>query len=228
MVEVAHYHPTVLVAYHFVAAGEQGAHDGHQRRHAGGRGNHLHGNDGEHVCQIGKLRLARVVLLIGVGDERGRGMQRQIPTHAADTVRIERQHILQHQNGESDQCNDQMQFEHGRAIVAPAHGHGRIDTGQPIQRRLDRCEPPIQRTRPGCVDPRQVKPQRPGQQQRQTVNDQHLVHSRSPSSMNRKHSPNMADRIRTPTSAMVRISPAAESRRSDTPPGQWRAPARPA
>ena len=72
---------------HRLAAAHERAQRRHHQRQAHHRRDHLQADDAHHLRQVGQLRLAGVVLLVGVGEERHHRVQRQVPAHVGDGVR---------------------------------------------------------------------------------------------------------------------------------------------
>ena len=65
--------------------------DGNASRNAGGRSHELKKCDKEHLREIGKPRLATVVLQVRVGSEARDAVEAERRLHVGDAVRIQRQ-----------------------------------------------------------------------------------------------------------------------------------------
>ena len=94
----------------FETARGEGAHDRRRRRDARcRRDEHVHG-EAEHLRAVGDLRLRHVGLPVGVSGEAGRRVEGQARRHRGDVLRVERQIILQAQNGvEQEEMDDAEQ-----------------------------------------------------------------------------------------------------------------------
>ena len=78
------------------------------------------------------------MLLVGIGEKRDGCVQGKIPAHSVNTVRVQEQETLGHQQPEHDQYQYQMQLQQRFAVPLPAHCLGGIDAKQTIQAVLNR------------------------------------------------------------------------------------------
>ena len=99
----------------------------------------------DHLREVRHRRFAAVTLPVGIGRETDGGVERQIGTHRAESLRIQRQQMLQAQDGVGEQTTDQAEEEHGKRVLFPimlfagVHAHQAI--GKSFQRFDDRVNP---------------------------------------------------------------------------------------
>ncbi|KAG1393112.1 hypothetical protein G6F59_014437 [Rhizopus arrhizus] len=157
---------------------EQRAQRRHGQRQPHHRRHHLQAGDAGHLREIGQLRLARVVLLVGVGQERDHRVQRGVPAHVRDLVRVQRQPGLGHEHRLGQHRDHHVAQHEGQRIAAPGHRTRRIDAEYLVQRLFDPVEQHVDLHRRTAHHARQVQAQRPRQQQAGSNNDKHLSHGR--------------------------------------------------
>ena len=97
-------------------------------------------DEADHLGEIGQGRFPRVVLPVGVGDEAGRRIKGQIRADGAEMPGIERQEVLEPENGEGEKQPDRAEGEKGKGIAFPVLFDGWIDFQEPIKCAFDGLE----------------------------------------------------------------------------------------
>jgi hypothetical protein len=119
---------------------------GERSRQSGGDGDPdgggeevLHRQPG-HLRQVAERCLAAVELPVGVGDEADRRVERQVRVHAGEVLRIERQNLLNAQNGVEQGEPGEAEGQHGKGVGQPALALLRLDPGRAIKNALHRLQ----------------------------------------------------------------------------------------
>ncbi len=116
------------------------------------------------------------MLLIGIGDERHHGVQRGIPTHVGDGIRVERQPCLGHEHHPGQQTNDKVAEQKSHAVAAPRHALLRARAEQCVQRPFDPAEQRIATHRCAAHHRGHVTAQGPRQRDGQRVHKKSFSH----------------------------------------------------
>ena len=119
----------------------------------------------DHLREIRHGGFPAVALPIGVGRETDRGIEGEMRAHRAESLRIQRQDMLQPQNRVSEQATHQAEEQHGEGVLFPIVLFAGIDShqaiGQSLQRTQHRIEPG---SAIGIEHLQQIKPHRLGDQ----------------------------------------------------------------
>ena len=83
------------------------------------------------------MALTCIVLPVGVGRERGCGIESQILSDRAELLRIPRQPLLNSLDHIEKHHGDAAEHQHGDGIFRPAHLVILIDSGRAIEQTLD-------------------------------------------------------------------------------------------
>ena len=117
-------------------AADQCEHD----RDTGAGGNEvLHGETHE-LHKVGQGGLAGIGLPVGIGDEGGRRVERQVPGHAGQVLRVARQDSLEHLERDEHHEPDTREGKDAHQVTLPAHLLMRVNAEQAIDAPLDGCE----------------------------------------------------------------------------------------
>ena len=90
----------------------------------------------DHLREIGHGGLTDIALPIGVGGEAGGGVERQVRADGSKTLRIERQPLLQPQNGVGKEAAHQAEQQHGKGVFLPILLPIVLNSHQPIGQPL--------------------------------------------------------------------------------------------
>ena len=119
----------------------------------------------DHLREIRHGGFAAVVLPIGVGSEADCGIEGEVVAHRSESLRIQRQDILQTQNRVSEEATHQTEEQHGEGVLFPIVLFAGIDSHQSIcqsfQWTQHRIEPG---PAIGIEHLQQIKPHRLGNQ----------------------------------------------------------------
>ncbi len=121
------------------------AHERRGNRNAGGGGGEVMDGQRDHLREIGHGGFTAVALPVGVGGETDGGVEREMRGERAKPLRIERQNILQAQDGVGEHATHQAEQQHGPGVLPPvvlltgAHAHEPV--GEPLQRTEHGVEP---------------------------------------------------------------------------------------
>ena len=113
-----------------------------------------------HLHQIGQRALAAVVLPVGVGDERDRGVEGKILGDRGLPGRIERQHRLQAHQAVDDQEAADMEQQHRDRVGQPMLFAFFIDAADPVEAGLYRAQHRRQQRALAVEDARHVPAER--------------------------------------------------------------------
>jgi hypothetical protein len=86
--------------------------------------------------------LAAVVLPVGVGDERDRGVEGELRRHGREARRVQRQPGLQALERVEDEESLQIEGEHREGVAEPGLLGAQVDAGEAVERPLDEREGP--------------------------------------------------------------------------------------
>ena len=98
-----------------------------------------------HLGEIGQRRFTGVTLPIGIAGEADRGVEGEVRANGTESLRIEREQMLQSQDGIGKEAAHQAEQQHGKRILFPIllvvrlHPHHTI--GEPFQGPEDWIEP---------------------------------------------------------------------------------------
>ncbi len=106
----------------------------------GGGGEVLHRQPG-HLRQVAGRALAGIELPVGVGEEADGGVERQVRREAGEPARIERQDVLQPQDGVEEQKRRSAEGHQRDGVGQPPLPRVRIDPGGAVEHALHRLQP---------------------------------------------------------------------------------------
>ena len=99
----------------------------------------------DHLREIRHRGFAAVTLPVGVGGEADGGVERKMLRQRAEFLRIERQKLLQPQNGVGEQAAHEAENQHRERVLFPVvflrRVHAQHAVGQFFQRAQNRVEP---------------------------------------------------------------------------------------
>ena len=162
-VEVAEIPAAAEPANERDAAGEPGR----------GRGE-LRKDDREELAEVRERVLARVVLPVRVRDKARRRVEGEERVDRAHAVRVERQELLDLEDREQDHEHDRVRDEHRPRVRPPGLLDRRIDAAQAVDHAVDRVEHAVEERVLAGEDRRDVRPERPHQQQDDREDDRDL------------------------------------------------------
>ena len=128
--------------------------------------------------EVRHRRLTAVVLPVGVGDERHRGVEGQSRRHVGEVIGVERQRALEAEEGEEAEDRHHREGEQRQGISGPALLALRIDPGEAIDGALDGQKDPVAGGGPIPEDPGQELPQHRGQPDHQGDEERDLQPAR--------------------------------------------------
>jgi len=140
-----------------------GGHDARSGRHP------VVGCQPSHLREIAHGGFARVVLPVGVGGEADPRVPGQCRVQGALAGRIERQELLQAQDGVEQQQAHAVEEQHGDAVDLPVVLLGGVNAADPVDQPLQRSQRRVKPGAPPFVDGGHVRAEWFGQQQQ---NDQ--------------------------------------------------------
>ena len=123
----------------------EGAHERRRDADADGAGGEVVDGQRDHLREIRHRGFARVALPVGVGGEADGGVEREVRTERAKSLWIEREEVLQPQDGVGEQAAHQAEEQHGERVLLPVvlavrlHAHEPV--GKPFQRFHHGVEP---------------------------------------------------------------------------------------
>ena len=117
-------------------AADQCEHD----RDTGAGGNEVLHRETHELHKVGQGGLAGIGLPVGIGDKGGRRVERQVPGHAGQVLRVARQDSLEHLERDEHHEPDTREGKDAHQVVLPAHLLMRVNAEQAIDAPLDGCE----------------------------------------------------------------------------------------
>ena len=141
----------------------------HERRghgDAGGGGDEIVEGEGDHLGEVRHRRLPPVALPVRVRRETDRRVEGEVLAHGTEALRVERQQVLQAQEGIGEEEPHQAEHQQGNGVPLPVLLGTRVDPHQPVEEPLDGFQDGIEERLPLRVqDPVQIHAHRPGDQQ---------------------------------------------------------------
>ena len=141
---------------------------------AGGGGNEVVKGQPDHLREIGHHGFAHITLPVGVGREAHGRVEREIRSQRSEPLGIQRQQVLEPENGVGEQAAHQTKKQHGERVLFPImflvgiHSHHAIR--QPLQRSEHGVEPGLA---VGIEHAHEIKPHRLGdRRQREDIEDE--------------------------------------------------------
>ncbi|MCY1354583.1 hypothetical protein D9M69_409660 [compost metagenome] len=122
------------------AAAADAAGEGHQHAEADGGADEVLHAEADHLAEIAQGGFAAIGLPVGVGDEAHGGVERQAPFQPRQLLRVQRQHALQHEDGEEQHEAREVEGQQSRAVGFPALFALGIDAGEAVAETLHRRE----------------------------------------------------------------------------------------
>jgi hypothetical protein len=134
--------------------------EGRRGGDAGGRRDEIMEDQPDHLRKIRQGRFSPVILPIRVGGEARRRVEGQVRRNGPESLRVERQEMLEPEHGVGEQHSGQAENDEGPRVVPPILLRFRVDAEEPIEEALDRPDRPVQ---PGLAfwleDPDEVEAQ---------------------------------------------------------------------
>jgi hypothetical protein len=98
-------------------------------------------------------------LPVGVGGEAGSRVEREIRTHRAEVLRIERQDSLQAENAIGEQAADKTEHQEGKGVLLPGLLLLRLNAEEPVEQPFEGAEERVEKRLSLSVQhPKDVKP----------------------------------------------------------------------
>ena len=152
-----------------------------------------------HLREVAHGRLAAIGLPVGVGGERGGGVEGQIGRHCRECLRVPGQAGLEAFDQVQHQHRDDAEKQHGDRVLGPAHIARLVDTCQPV-------EQPLQRPHHGI--------------EQGALAGEHARHEHAKHRRHEKHEEQKEKDLQPAVGCHVRTSPASASLAPDRP--AWR------
>jgi hypothetical protein len=101
-------------------------------------------------------------LPVGVGDEADRGVEGQVGRRALETLRVERQQVLEAQDQVEDDEARRRERQHGEGVGQPVLVPLRVDPEGLVEHAFDRPQDRVEPRPLAGPDPGHVDAERPG------------------------------------------------------------------